>query len=179
MSTNFISPTGSVELDNDCTYSIDKRNVRSRETVVPSEDLAFYFKEYIEPKYGLGNINVSNVASFMKDLEMNWTKLSPPLKDKVVDIMVDGILNNPTSDYNFKNKLLTKLGINEMQNSPVLNSVTVDQNLNKSTFGNSSVSQMLDDNSKTILLTFVCVIALYIIADTVSKPKPGTFRKTV
>jgi hypothetical protein len=111
MNANFISPTGSIELDNDCTYSIDKRNVRSREVTIPTEDLPIYFKEYIEPKYGLENINVNNVASFMKDLEMNWTKLTPDLKDKVLNIMVDFIFNNPKSDYDFKTKFLEKLNI--------------------------------------------------------------------
>jgi len=136
MSTNFISPTGSIELDNDCTYSIDKRNVRSRETVVPSEDLAFYFKEYIEPKYGLGNINVSNVASFMKDLEMNWTKLTPELKDKVLNIMVDSIFNNPKTDYDFKSSLLKKLNIPVNTSPP-----NTFRNVNQSNFGNSSSNQ--------------------------------------
>ena len=83
---NFVSPTGYVELDNDCEYSIDRKSTRSRESVNPTEDLAFYFNTYIVPKYGLNNINVSNCASFMKDLEMNWSKLTPVLKDKVLNI---------------------------------------------------------------------------------------------
>jgi len=163
MSTNFISPTGSVELDNDCTYSIDKRNVRSRETVVPSEDLAFYFKEYIEPKYGLGNINVSNVASFMKDLEMNWTKLTPDLKDKVLNIMVDSIFNNPKSDYDFKSNLLNKLNI------PVNNPPSTFRNINQSNFGNGSGNQSNFGNASSNENTsnninIVMVIAILCIA---------------
>jgi ATP-dependent helicase YprA (DUF1998 family) len=102
---HFVSPVGNVELDNDCPFSIDLRSTRSRESI-SKEDIPFYFKQFIEPKYGLNNINVTNVASFMKDLEMNWTKLTPDLKDKVLDIMVDGILNDPKSNYDFKNKLL-------------------------------------------------------------------------
>ena len=105
---NFVAPTGYVDLDNDCNYSIDRKSTRSREEVVPKEDLAFYFDTYIIPKYGLNNINVSNVASFMKDLEMNWTKLDPAMKGQVLDIMVDGILSKNTS---FKEDLLAKLGI--------------------------------------------------------------------
>jgi hypothetical protein len=104
---NFVSPTGYVDLDNDCIYSIDRKSTRSREEVVPKEDLAFYFDTYIIPKYGLNNINVSNVASFMKDLEMNWTKLDPTMKSQVLDIMVDGILSKNSS---FKEDLLAKLG---------------------------------------------------------------------
>lgn len=170
MSTNFISPTGSVELDNDCTYSIDKRNVRSRETVVPSEDLAFYFKEYIEPKYGLGNINVSNVASFMKDLEMNWTKLTPELKDKVLNIMVDSIFNNPKSDYDFKSNLLKKLNIpvnnppSTFKNTPVLsqtnfgnassNQSNLESTFKKSSFGNT------DNNINIVMVIAVLCIAV-------------------
>jgi hypothetical protein len=105
---NFVAPTGYVDLDNDCNYSIDRKSTRSREEVVPKEDLAFYFDTYIIPKYGLNNINVSNVASFMKDLEMNWTKLDPSMKSQVMDIMVDGILSKNTS---FKEDLLAKLGV--------------------------------------------------------------------
>ena len=93
----FVAPTGYVELDNDSEYSIDRKSTRSREEVNPKEDLAFYFNTYIVPKYGLNNINISNVASFMKDLEMNWTKLTPGMKDKVMDILVDGILNKEGS----------------------------------------------------------------------------------
>jgi hypothetical protein len=140
MNTNFVSPTGSIELDNNCTYSIDKRNGRSRETVVPSEDLAFYFKEYLEPKYGLGNINVSNVASFMKDLEMNWTKLTPELKDKVLNIMADSIFNNPKSDYDFKSSLLKKLNI------PVTSPSTF-KNINQSNFGKSNLEPVNNKSS--------------------------------
>ena len=140
MNTNFISPTGSIELDNNCTYSIDKRNGRSRETVVPSEDLAFYFKEFIEPNYGLGNINVSNVASFMKDLEMNWTKLTPELKEKVVNIMADSIFNNPKSDYDFRSSLLKKLNI------PVISPSTF-KNINQSNFGKSNLEPVNNKSS--------------------------------
>jgi hypothetical protein len=115
MSNNtFVAPTGYVDLDNDCNYSIDRKSTRSREEVVPKEDLAFYFDTYIIPKYGLNNINVSNVASFMKDLEMNWTKLDPAMKSQVMDIMVDGILSKNT---NFKEDLLAKLGVS--QTAPV------------------------------------------------------------
>ena len=173
MSTNFISPTGSVELDNDCTYSIDKRNVRSRETVVPSEDLAFYFKEYLEPKYGLGNINVSNVASFMKDLEMNWTKLTPELKDKVLNIMVDSILNNPKSDYDFRSSLLKKLNIpvntsppSTFRNSPVSNKSNFEKSkfepgFSKSSFGNSESNNTSNNNIYVVMvISVLCLMIL-------------------
>jgi hypothetical protein len=174
MNTNFISPTGSIELDNNCTYSIDKRNGRSRETVVPSEDLAFYFKEYIEPKYGLGNINVSNVASFMKDLEMNWTKLTPELKDKVLNIMADSIFNNPKSNYDFRSSLLKKLNIPSTPSTPstfknINQSNVVKNNLepvnNKSSFGNDSNN--LNNNKDNIYIVMaiavMCIAALLFI----------------
>ena len=60
MDNQFVSPTGYIDLDNDCQYSIDVKSTRSRESVDPKTDLAFYFNTYIEPKYGLGNINVNN-----------------------------------------------------------------------------------------------------------------------
>jgi hypothetical protein len=104
----FVSPTGYVDLDNDCAYSIDLKSTRSREYVDPKEDLSFYFQTYITPKYGLENLNVNNVASFMKDLEMNWSKLTPDLKDKVLDIMVDGIF---PQNYDFKNSLLSRMPV--------------------------------------------------------------------
>ena len=62
---SIVSPTGYIDLDNDCQYSIDLKSTRSRESVNPKEDLAFYFNTYITPKYGLENINVNNCASFM------------------------------------------------------------------------------------------------------------------
>jgi hypothetical protein len=128
MTTGYVSPVGYVDLDNDCAYSLDIKSTRSRESVDPKTDLAFYFKTYIEPKYGLGNINVSNVASFMKDLEMNWTKIDPELKPKVLDIMVDSIL---AKDSSFKVDLLNKLGVQpQSQIAPEI----------KSTFGQMSSS---------------------------------------
>ena len=114
---NFVSPVGYVDLDNDCQYSIDVKSTRSRESVDPKTDLAFYFNTYIEPKYGLGNINVNNCASFMKDLEMNWTKLDTSLKNKVLDIMVDYIL--VSDNFDFRKSLLSKLGINESKTEPM------------------------------------------------------------
>jgi hypothetical protein len=116
MSSSFVSPVGYVDLDNDCDYALNVKTTRGRESVVPKEDLAFYFQTYIIPKYGLGNINVSNVASFMKDLEMNWTKLDQDLKNNVLDIMVDGILSK---DSAFKSDLLNKLNGSAPANVPV------------------------------------------------------------
>ena len=128
---NFVSPTGYVELDNDCQYSIDVKSTRSREEVNPKEDLAFYFNTYIVPKYGLENINVSNVASYMKELDMNWSRLTPDLKDKSISILVDGILAKQGDD-SFKIALLEKLNT---ISSPAAISSPVAGN-SKSTFGN-------------------------------------------
>ena len=158
MSTNaFIAPTGYVELNNDCEYSIDRKSTRSREEVDPKTDLAFYFDTYIVPKYGLNNINVSNVASFMKDLEMNWTKLDPEMKSKVMDIMVDGILSKNTS---FKADLLAKLGNENIPQQippqpPVLTGTNVVES--KSGFGKSSSSGI---SQSTILYVAVLMIIL-------------------
>ena len=44
---------------------------------------------------------------------MNWTKLDSSMKNNVMDIMVDGILNK---NSNFKRDLLIKLGVNENTN---------------------------------------------------------------
>lgn len=152
--SQFVAPTGYVDLDNDCEYSIDRKSTRSRESVNPKEDLAFYFNTYITPKYGLNNINVSNVASFMKELEMNWTKLSPDLKDKVMDIMVDGILNRESS---FRSSLLKKLNVNNV------NVVNVSQkNVNPlSYFSRSTFGNTLNQNNIVIILIVVVVIAFF------------------
>jgi len=101
-----VAPTGYVDIDNDCEYSIDKKSTRSREHVDPKTDLAFYWDTYLVPKYSLNNINVNNVASFMKELEMNWTKLTPSLQENVMDIMVDSIF---AKDSSFKTTFLQKL----------------------------------------------------------------------
>jgi len=149
--SKFVAPTGYVELDNDCEYSIDLKSTRSREEVNPKEDLAFYFNTYIVPKYGLNNINVSNVASFMKDLEMNWSKLTPDLKDKVMNIMVDNILNGPGQDsFDFKNALLQKLNMN-VQPTNVVPSI--------STFGpKKSISRFGAVNKTPMIIGLVVLI---------------------
>jgi hypothetical protein len=147
--SQFVAPSGYVDLDNDCEFSIDRKSTRSRESVNPKEDLAFYFNTYIVPKYGLNNINVSNVASFMKDLEMNWSKLTPELKDKTLNIMVDNILNVPGQDsFDFKNALLQKLNMN-----PSVNAVP-----SVSTFGSKNISRFGAVNKTPIIIGSVVLI---------------------
>ena len=165
---SFVSPTGYVDLDNDCQYSIDLKSTRSREYIDPKEDLAFFFNTYIVPKYGLENINVSNVASFMKDLEMNWSRLTPQLKDKVLDIMVDGIFTK--DNYDFKRRFLAKLGINELTPpSPVVSNNP--SGPSKSNFGSSQ-----DMMSIGIFLVIVVIVVLMIFF---IKPKMGGFPKMI
>ena len=160
---NFVSPTGYVELDNDCEYSIDRKSTRSRESVNPTEDLAFYFNTYIVPKYGLNNINVSNCASFMKDLEMNWTKLTPELQNNVMDIMVDGILTNGNPD--FRNALMSKLKI------PVTS--TIGQS--KSSFG--SVKNKTGQSIYTIIIGIVILGIVIFMIEKMVKNKSVSFAK--
>ena len=147
----FVAPSGYIELDNDCEFALDRKSTRSRESVDPKSDLAFYFNTYIIPKYGLDNINVNNVASFMKDLEMNWTKISPDMKGKVMNIMVDGILNK---NGEFKSDLLNKLGVSETSTTISPINISVPQS-SKSTFG------AVKDNKKTILIVAVIAVVLY------------------
>jgi len=150
-SNQFVAPSGYIELDNDCEFSIDRKSTRSRESVDPKTDLAFYFNTYIIPKYGLENINVSNVASFMKDLEMNWTKIPPNMRTKVMDIMVDGILNK---DSLFKSDLLQKLNIPTFSQTPI--SSPSPSMFSLSRFGSSTgISQ------KTIIIIIVVAVVLY------------------
>ena len=159
--SNFVSNVGSIELDNDCTYSIDNRSTRSRESTVSKEDAMFYLKNYIEPKYGLENINVNNVAGFMKDLEMNWSKLTPELKGKVLDILVDSIFQE---NYDFKNALLAKLNIPVTTDTK--SSFGTTQNTIpglKSNFGSSS-----SDNNNTYII-LVTIIGFVILIGILSK----------
>ena len=151
--SKFIAPTGSVELEN----NLDQRTTRSRESVNPKEDLAFYFQTYLIPKYGLDNINVNNCASFMKELEMNWSKLTPELKDQVLDIMVDGIFTN---NYDFKNKFLEKLGV---KNQPVSTSKFTSNftpNFTPNfTSGKSNFGSVSNKNIKIIVISiFICLV---------------------
>jgi hypothetical protein len=156
MASPFIAPVGKVE------YEIEN-TARTRESVDPKTDLAFYFNEYLVPKYGLNNLNVNNVASFMKELEMNWNSIDPEMKPKVLDIMVDGILSKNSS---FKNDLLTKL--NPEPEKPETNS--------KSSFGGGS-----SDNNKiySIIsgLIFLALIIYFI--DKMGKVKQGGFSRFV
>ena len=154
--SNYVAPTGYVELDNDCEYSIDLKSTRSRESIDPKQDLAFYFDTYLVPKYGLQNINVNNCASFLKELDMNWTKLTPDLQNKVMDIMVDGILNKDTP---FKQALINKLNLNQpppmVPAPPLMNSF--------SSFGKPS--------NKTITYIVVGLVILCIVFLLFSKVK--------
>lgn len=152
--SQFVAPSGYVDLDNDCEFSIDLKSTRSRESVNPKEDLAFYFNTYIVPKYGLNNINVNNVASFMKDLDMNWSKLTPELKDKVMNIMVDGILNK---DSSFKTNLLQKLNI-PISTTQVAPKIT-NAFSSKESFGLVN----LDGKNKKMLILIIILIVVFFI----------------
>ena len=158
--SQFVAPTGYVDIDNDCEFSIDLKSTRSRESVNPKDDLAFYFNTYIIPKYGLNNINVSNVASFMKELEMNWTKLSPDARNQVMDIMVDGILNK---DSDFKTSLIQKMGIQQnIQQNPIQVSAPTQSSTGKSNFGKSTFGKLSSNKKIIITILIVVVIGYYL-----------------
>jgi len=168
---SFVSPTGYVDLDNDCQYSIDVKSTRNREYVDPKEDLAFYFKTYIVPKYGLDDINVSNTASFMKDLQMNWTKLTPELKDKVLNIMVDDIFLGD-ANYDFKTQFLAKLGVNlqtQGSSAPASSSAPSKSSSGKSNFGASQDMMYI-----AVGLAFLALV-LFLMSK--MKNKPAVFSK--
>jgi len=100
-----VAPSGYIELDD----SMNKKNVPSRETIMTKEDLSFCFNNYLVPKYGMDNLNVNNVGSFMKELEMNWKRLTPELKENCVDILFVILSDN----YDFKNALMKRLSIKD------------------------------------------------------------------
>jgi hypothetical protein len=171
MSGNYVAPTGYIDLDNDCEYSIDLKSTRSRETVDPKEDLAFYFDTYLVPKYGLNNINVNNCASFLKELDMNWTKLSPQLQSQVMDILVDGILNKDTK---FKEALLAKLNVQIVE--PVIPSPSVvgggpSVNFSKSSFGSTTTNTLLTIGGGVLLLAVVFLVLSKIKKNPLPTPK--------
>ena len=168
-----IAPTGYVDIDNDCEYSIDLKSTRSREHVDPKTDLAFYWDTYLVPKYSLNNINVNNVASFMKDLEMNWTKLTPSLQNNVMDIMVDSIF---AKDSTFKTTFLKKLNVtvpppilqpgSSVPSSSLPNPVnypSLSVNPFKSSFGSSNFGM-----ATVALIVVIALIIIFVI-------KPNTF----
>jgi hypothetical protein len=178
---NFVSPTGYIDLDNDCAYSIDVKSTRSREEVNPKEDLAFYFNTYIVPKYGLNNINVNNVASFMKDLEMNWTKLDGNLKAKVLDIFVDGILNEETP---FKADLLKKMGVSQTASpsggNPATAASPVVQGQAQSSFTNIKSNFGAVGSNNMLLNVVIAVVVLgiaFFLFDNFQKNKVGGYPK--
>lgn len=154
--SKFVSPVGNVELETDCTNVLN-RNTPSRESVITRDDLQFYFHNFLVPKYNLENINVANSATFLKELEMNWSKLTPELKNNVMDILVDHIL---PENYDFKNELLKRLNISEsvtsnMNSSSTPSSSSINKGLDgKSTFGKGR------PNVFKIIIIVLCIVFL-------------------
>lgn len=159
---SYVAPTGYVDLDNDCQFGIDVKSTRSRESI-DKTDLPFYFNNYIEPKYGLGNININNCASFMKDLEMNWTKLDDTMKNKVLDIMVDYIF--VSGNFDFKKSLLAKMGVEQQVSSPQ----PVES---KSTFG-----EQKDNSLFIIAVAFIFLGIMLVVFDKTYKGKMNAYSK--
>jgi len=106
-----IAPSGYID-QSDTLLSLDAPNTRSRESIDPELDSIHYFNKHIVPRHGLHNLNVHNCASFMKDLEMNWERLIPETKDKVIDILV---LILESGDYDLKNALINKLKLKKTE----------------------------------------------------------------
>ena len=105
---SIIAPVGYVEMPESC-MSPPGSNIPSRESVT-KDDISFWLNSVIKPKYGLGNLNVSNMAGFLKDIEVNWEKLTPAHKNNVVNILVDDIFSR---NYDFKKAILSKLNVSE------------------------------------------------------------------
>ena len=163
-STQIIAPSGYIELDD----SLNMKNVPSREKIMSKEDLSFCFNNYLVPKYGLDNLNVSNVGSFMKELEMNWNKLTPDTKENAIDILVVILSNN----YDLKKSLMKKLSINDAAGTadtiyntgaaiPQVNQNQLNGTM-KSTFGKVKHYSRDDSSSlqtcQLIILFLLCVI---------------------
>lgn len=146
--TDLIAPSGYIELDD----SMNKKNVPSRETVMSKEDLSVCFNNYLVPKYGLNNLNVSNVGSFMKELEMNWSKLTPEMKDKSLDMLVVILGNN----LDLKNALMNKLDIKQ----PVVPEIPKSnfKGIKKENFSEVNKTQNIN-----IIITFAFIVFLALV----------------
>jgi hypothetical protein len=106
----------------------------------------------------------------MKDLQMNWTKLTPELKDKVLDIMVDDIFLGD-ANYDFKTRFLAKLGVNPQQgpSAPVSS-----PGPSKSSFGKSNFGASQDMMYIAVGLAFLALV-LFLMSR--MKNKPAIFSK--
>jgi hypothetical protein len=151
-------------IDKEDDFSLERKMTRSRESINTKEDLWFVLDQFIEPQYGLGNINVKNCASFMKDLEMNWSKLDSNSKDKVLNIMVDYIFTNPSTDYNFKKRFMEKMNID----SP--------KQVVKESFDGKALNPF-ENTLFVVLLSVVVLGILFYFIDKTVKSNLGTFPK--
>ena len=100
---------------------------RTREQVT-SEDVTFWVNKVLAPKYGLDDLNANNVASFLKELELNWAKLPTDLKDKVVDLMVEQIF---PQNYEFAQAVMSRVAPPQ----PIVEDEVVGDGEVKETFG--------------------------------------------
>ena len=145
--TGLVAPSGYIELDD----SMNKKNVPSRETVMSKEDITICFNKYLVPKYGLDNLNVSNVGSFMKEFEMNWSRLTPEMKDKSLDMLVVILGNN----LDLKNALMNKLDIKQQVIQDIPKSTF--NSIKKETFSEVNEAQNLNI---VIIFSFIVFLAL-------------------
>jgi hypothetical protein len=104
LAKEFVNPVGYIEQDKSCNTLLNLKTTPSRESM--DCDSNFYFENYISPKYGLDNLNASNVVSFMKSFEMNWTHMPPNIRVKVIEFLIDTIF---LKDGEMKNYLIQKL----------------------------------------------------------------------
>jgi len=93
MNNSLVKPSGFIEQENDCYYSLNNKSTPARENAEP--DTQFYFDNYIAPRYGLHNLNANNFVSFVKDFEMNWTKIPENLRCKLLNLMLDIVFKQP------------------------------------------------------------------------------------
>ncbi len=173
---SFINPSGYLEQQNQDEFSWDNKAVRTRETIA-KDDLGYYFTNYLQPKYNLQNINVNNTATFMKELEMNWSRLDSKLKDSVMDIMVDGILTKD-SDYDFKKRFIQKMGIDVGRSTTQGNTMGVTMG---NSIGNLVGKESFGSDSKTagiyIGVSVVVIIVILLLLNKYIKPVPAIFTK--
>ena len=164
-SSGFVDASGVVETESGHGYEPRGTRVNSREQVTP-DDISFWVNKVLAPKYGLDDLNANNVASFLKELEVNWAKLPTELKDKVVDLMVEQIF---PMNYEFKEAIMSRVA--PMTASPMESETADSSVIIKESFGMGTGMM----GFKKIHLIIVALIVIGVGAGMVSGVIPNPF----
>jgi hypothetical protein len=161
--SGFVDSSGVVETESGEGYEPRGVRVNSREQVTP-DDVSFWVNKVLAPKYGLDNLNANNVASFLKELEVNWVKLPVELKDKVVNLMVEQIF---PMNYEFKDAVLSRIIPQSSSSETPIEVVDSNESI-KEGFGISQVAKL--DKKYIIIAIIVAVVATGMYSGVIPNP---------